>query len=402
MNFDDRLWDGSDPTYSPCTGPSSGLLYWKAPAKYRKAGYAITTQRLPGRPGDGKDLDRAALARDLTRSMVRWFEGEASKVEPGTWGSLILKYKSDDISPFQDIKANTRDTYLFHLGRWEAAIGQAKITEASYAEVKRWQKAMAINGRTADYIKKMFTMLRIIAGYGVALQMTGAKQAQEIFGELRVKSPKPRTSSPTEAQVLAIIAKADAAGDAGFALGTLMQWRLTLRAMDIRGNYFRLRSGEDRSGIVRGNFRWGDGLTWDMVDREVTTLTKAPSKTESDMPEALVWDLMLVPDVRERLLAVPAEKRLGPVIVDRQGMPYRSDTWSDVFRKHRKAAGLPEGLWMMDTRAGAINDAKNKGATKIQMQQQANHASAATTERYIRERSDGANNVLRLRGAERS
>ena len=89
MNFDDRLWDGSDPTYSPCTGPSSGLLYWKAPAKYRKAGYAITTQRLPGRPGDGKDLDRAALARDLTRSMVRWFEGEASKVEPVNRGGAV-------------------------------------------------------------------------------------------------------------------------------------------------------------------------------------------------------------------------------------------------------------------------------------------------------------------------
>ena len=35
------------------------------------------------------------------------------------------------------------------------------------------------------------------------------------------------------------------------------------------------------------------------------------------------------------------------------------------------------------------------------MQQQANHASGATTERYIRERSESANNVLRIR-AERS
>ena len=82
-------------------------------------------------------------------------------------------------------------------------------------------------------------------------------------------------------------------------------------------------------------------------------------------------------------------------------MPYRKDTWSDRFRVHRKAAKVPETIWMMDTRAGAINDAKNKGATKIQMQQQANHANGATTERYIREKSAGANNVLRLR-AERS
>ena len=56
---------------------------------------------------------------------------------------------------------------------------------------------------------------------------------------------------------------------------------------------------------------------------------------------------------------------------------------------------------MMDTRAGAINDANRKGATKVELQQAANHADGKTTERYIREKSVGANNVLRLR-AERS
>lgn len=398
MSFDDRLWDGSDPTYSPCTGLSSGLLYWKAPAKYRKAGYSIKTQRLPGFPGDGNDIPRAAFARDLTSAMVRWYEGEEKKIEPGTWGSLIVKYKGDDISPFQDIRPNSRENYMTYIARWEGAIGHLKIADMTFADTKRWQRAMVEKGRSVDYIHKMFTHLRIIVGYGVALRLVGARDAQEILGELRIKSPKPRTSSPSEDQVLSIIAEADKAGFSGFALGALLQWRLTLRAMDIRGDYFRLRKDEERSGIVRGGFRWENGLTWDMFDRDIETLTKTPSKTKDKLPDEIVFDMSLVPDVRARLLGIPVEKRVGPVIVDRHGMPYSRYTWADIFRKCRAFAKVPTTVWMMDIRAGAINDAKNKGASRIELQQQANHASGETTERYIREKSDGANNVLRLRG----
>ena len=43
------------------------------------------------------------------------------------------------------------------------------------------------------------------------------------------------------------------------------------------------------------------------------------------------------------------------------------------------------------------NDAEEKGATAIEINKQLNHASLETTKRYIRRKSDGVNNVLRLR-----
>ncbi len=398
MHFDDSLWDGSDPTYAPCIGISSGLIYWKAPAKYRKAGYAFTTKRLVGRVGDGLDLDRAAQARDLTRDMVCWFEGSQPKLTPGTWGELIARYKGDDISPLVDVRPNTRLTYLSNIAYWEPVLGHDLIADFSFAEAKRIVRAMQEKGRNAHFIKAKFTMLRIIAGYGVALRMIGAKDAQEILGELRLKSPRPRTSSPTEAQVLAIAAKADEAGDASFATGILIQWRLALRAMDVRGDFFKLAKGDERSGICRTNSRWGNGLVWHMFDKDVTVLSKAASKTIDSDPETIDWDLMLVQDVRARLLDVPPEKRVGPVIVDRKGMPYDRYMWTDLWRKYRKEAKVPDTIHMMDVRAGALNDAKRKGASKIEIQQAANHADGKTTERYIREKSAGANNVLRIRG----
>lgn len=394
--FKQSLWDGSDPAYAPCAGVTSGIVYWRAPARYRKAGYAVTIVRLGSAP---ITLDHAAKARDLTREMVRWFEEGETKIEPNTWAHLIASYKTDDVSPLRDVKANTRQDYLDRLAYWEPVIGHLRVAEMSFVEAKRIVRGMQDKGRSAHFIKSKFTMLRILAGYGVAIQMPGARDVRDVLGELKLKSPRPRTASPTEAQISAIIAKADEAGSHSFALGLLIQWHLTLRAIDVRGDWFAIQPGEDRSGIVRGKRRWADGLTWDMIDRDVTTLTKTPSKTEESMPEALVFDLTLVPAVRERLLQI--ENRVGPVIVDRHGMPYDRFMWSDLFRKFRAAAEVPDDVWMMDTRAGAINDAKRKGADPLSLQRQANHADFKTTQRYLRERSEGANNVLRLR-AERS
>ena len=103
MTFEPALWDGSDPSYAPCVAMTKGIPYWKAPAKYRKAGYALTSVRLDG--------DHAARARELTREMVQWFEGAKPKVEPNTWHHLIARYKADDVAPYKEVKANTRKTY---------------------------------------------------------------------------------------------------------------------------------------------------------------------------------------------------------------------------------------------------------------------------------------------------
>lgn len=386
MNFEPALWDGSDPSYAPCVAMTKGIPYWKAPAKYRKAGYKITSVRLHG--------DFAAKARELTREMVQWFEGDKPKVEPNTWHHLIARYKGDDVSPYQEVKANTRRTYADDLAYWEPVIGHMPIADMTFIEAKKIVRGMEAKGRSDHFIKAKFTMLRMLAGYGVALQLPGAREVKEVLGELRLKAPKPRTAAPKEAQIMAIIGKADAAGDTSFALGLLIQWRLTLRAIDVRGDYFPI-SGDDRSGICRGGQRWADGLTWDMIDRDITTLTKTPSKTRDKMPEALVFDLTLVPDLRARLQA--AETRVGPVITDRHGMPYSRYAWSDMFRKYRAEAEVPDAVWMMDTRAGALNDARRKGADPLALQRQANHADFKTTQRYLREKSEGANNVLRIR-----
>lgn len=387
MDYDLSRLDG-DPAYAPGLSRAKGFCYWRPSPSLVKQGYSKQRYKLPGREGDGQDHARAALCRQYTRDMLRWASGETKPlVDVGTWGWLIGRYRSDEFSPFQEVKENTRDDYRFSLGRWEDAIGKTRITETDLPEIKRWQRAMQDNGRSVSYIKRMFTVLRIVAGYGKQLRADGARDVVDILSEMRIKTPKPRTIAPSEAQVLAVIAKADEAGDKAFALGIALQWWLTLRAVDVRGQYL----GKGSSA------RWADGLTWDMIDRDITTLTKTPSKTEQSLPDALVYDLTLLPDVRARLQDIPLEQRVGPVIRDRNGRPYNKRDWARIWRKHANAAGLPEELKMMDTRAGALSHARRLGVSGFDLRDQANHASIETTNRYIRGKNDTVNNVIALR-----
>ena len=392
--FDMHALDGARPDYAPGQSETKGFFYWRAPKPAIDQGYAFKRAKLPGQKGDGADLERARLCRDYTREALRWLDqGDTSVFAKNTWGWLIQRYLTDELSPFREVKANTRDIYRWHMNRWQEMVGETFVETTTYAVLKGWQRIMREKGRSVAYIKRMFTHLRIIASYGVALRISGARDVKEVLGELRVAGASARTKAPTPDQIAAVIAKADAAGETAFALGLSIQWWLALRAADVRGQWLRMQKGETPSGIVRGGFRWADGLTWDMIDGAI--LTKTPSKTADKMPEPLVFDLSLCPDVLSRLQAMP--KGVGPVIVDRNGMPYRKESWSALWRQFRKAAGVPDDIWMMDTRAGAINDAKNKGATAIQLQHQANHASLSTTNRYIRERSESANRVIQMR-----
>lgn len=405
MRYDPALRDGSDPLYAPHISRSKRWYYWRVPASARTRGYDHAPVRLPGEEGDGRDTERAAKARELTIDMLRAIEAApvARAHLAGTWHWLIGRYVTDKDSPFQEAKPNTRDTYRFSLGRWQEAIGHCKIEDMDHAELKRLQRAMKENGRSLSYIKRMFTMLRIVVGYGVMLKLKECREISAILAEMRIRAAKPRTVAPTRDQIMAIIAAADDSHDHAFALGLAIQWWFALRAVDVRGQWLRMSDAEkaahrESGGITRGSFRWADGLTWAMIDRDLTAFRKVPSKTEDSLDEELVFDLTLVPEVRARLAEIPAVDRIGPLIRDpNSGMPFDRFRWSDKFRAYRNAAEVPANVWMMDTRAGAITDAKRAGASAVMMQHQANHSSAETTGRYIREKSDSISAVIQLR-----
>jgi len=391
MPYDDRLYDGSDPLYAPGLNASGDRFYWKSPKKYLTAGWALKSVKL-----EGDAETRALKCRELTIEMLAWFDSRIMKVDHGTWRWLFSRYKGDKFSPIQEVKGNTREQYLVNIGRWEAEIGDEDLKNSTYEVIKSWQIGMRDKGRTASYIKRQFGMLRIVAGYGSAIGNADSARISSILSNMQFKNSGKRAQVATRTHVTAVIAAADAAGDASFATGLMMQFEFALRAVDVRGQW--LDGKPEDGGIIRGGKRWQDGLTWDMIDRDVTTITKIISKTsDSTDMAAMRFDLGNVPELRARLLAVPLMSRIGPVIKSRTGKPFHKRTWAAMWRRHAEAAGVPFEIQMRDTRAGAITEARANGANIIAIRDMAGHSTSEMTQRYLRSRSEAANEVILLR-----
>ena len=405
---EEALRSGTDPDYAPCLDRSK--MVWRAPKKYVAKGYSPRWVRLD------PEGDYAAECRELTLTMLMWMQQqEASGATPGTWQYVIDHYRSDAESPYQEVKANTREVYDYLCDRWAGAIGKQRVATMDFRKVKQIERAMKDKGRTVSNIHRMFTMLRTLASYGKLLKVPGADDVKDTLSEMKFRTPVSRDVAPTRAQVMAVVAAADATDSLDafiWATGILIQYELILRAVDVRGQWFDISEQETRSGgITRTSYRtkdgkrtakhsrWQDGLTWEMFDDDLTRLEKVISKTERSMPHPYTFDLTGLPEIRQRLLAIRPEAAVGPVIVTtRHKLPWDRHAWSNAWRRHAKAAGLPPEIQMRDTRAGGITEARAiEGLSPFDIRDAGQHANVSTTSGYARGRSDAANKVVAMR-----
>ena len=386
MGFKSALWDGSDPDYMPLVNWAGDWAYWRPSKKYRDMGYPPEQVALPGRKGDALGRERAAIARKLTREMLDTLGAAQKGVEVGTWGWLIYRYKTDAYSAYNDnIKHNTREGYDYTLGRWETAIGHLPIKQMNFEAIKQIELKMREKGRSQSNIKRMFTMLRMLANYGTVLNNPDAERVATVLSKLRLKTPPKRQVAMTPEQARAVIAAADKRGMHAFALGMLFQWTYALRPIDVRGDWF---GGEN-------DRQWRDGLTWNMFDADLTFFEKVISKTAKSMPEPMRYSL--TDEIRERLMAI-SKDRVGPVIIsERTGKPYTKYGWSQAFARLRKEAGVPKDVCLMDARSGALTEAQSLGASAIELRDMGVHSNINTTSGYVRGRSESIEKIVKLR-----
>jgi hypothetical protein len=103
------------------------------------------------------------------------------------------------------------------------------------------------------------------------------------------------------------------------------------------------------------------------------------SKTGAEIAHDLTKLDLLWPLIQ----AVPQADRAG-AIVKAYGEPIRTRTYRKWFREIARKAEIPDSVWNMDARAGAVTEALEAGAEKTAVQRAATHASQAMTERYDR------------------
>jgi hypothetical protein len=213
---------------------------------------------------------------------------------------------------------------------------------------------------------------------------------------MRIQSPPRRQKFATREQVDLIVAEADARGWRHVLLAILIRFEFMLRGIDVYGEWSP--GGVEEGGVHYNGQRWADGLTWSMIDKDVTRFRKVISKTKRSLPEEMEFNLTLTPNIRARLLEVPKAHRTGPVIIlPMTGRPPKNSGITRNFKALVRACNLPEYLRVSDCRSGGVTEAKNLAADPYALREAAQHTQMSTTDIYARDKSQGINRVLELR-----
>lgn len=185
------------------------------------------------------------------------------------------------------------------------------------------------------------------------------------------KAPKARKLRPTHEQVTALRAAAREANRPSIALAVVLQFELSLRQKDVIGEWVKMTAEQKETvggAISDGSSLWDWGLTWNHIDSRFI-LRKPTSKSNGS--EIAEHDLRTLPDIMQKFGSI---RGVGPVVIEeRSGLPWRGTHFSRTFRTIAQAAGWPDGLWNMDSRAGGVTEAFAAGAEPIDMMRTAAH-----------------------------
>ncbi|MER2269734.1 integrase [Methylobacterium oxalidis] len=383
-------------------------LYWCAPSHAGKAGYGLRVVALPyslDNP-DHIPLIEAACQR-LQTEMRLWLAvgGRVQIAYDGTILGLSRRYQTDPASPFRRLKHNSRraDTYVLKL--IESAFGKRALAALKLADFYRWYdeaKKPRSPGkpervrRAWGIIKK----LRELFAYGVMAELPECERLYAILRHARFAQPARRRVAMELAHVEAFIPQAIVMGRLSLALGTALQFETAMRQRDVIGEWMPVPNGD---AVKPGEFvlngrRWARGLTWEDLSRDLV-IRKATTKTGA----FAAHDLKLCPLVLDLLEQVPPEQRTGPLIIDEAaGRPYAESAYGREWRIVARAAGIPNHVWNMDARAGAITEAEDAGADLDHIRSAAAHSQTSTTQRYSRGAVGKSRRVAEMRLAYRS
>lgn len=395
----------------PETGKAPGLTrrknrdgsctwYWSAARASRQAGdYEPRTVRL----ATGLSIEeRAERCRTLTAEMLIHLasSGEWRSTFDGTLASLIRDYQTDPLGPYAAVKEITRrQDYDPSLKILERLAGARRIDRVSGRDFAAWYADFRKPAKPGEpeRLRRAWgamKMLRAVIAYGVTCRISACAAAAQILSHMEFEQPGAREQRLTYEQASAIVDMAIGRKLLSIAFAQALQFELSLRQSQVIGEW--IKAGAVEGGIVFRGRRW-QGLTWSNVSADMV-LAFRTSKTGAQAEFALE----LYPLVAKVLALIPAERRVGPLIVsEATGRPYRANHFQKEWRALREACGISASIWNRDSRAGGITEGAEAGADAADLQRLATHADARTTGRYIRKTLESTNRVAELRAAAR-
>jgi hypothetical protein len=380
---------------------------WQCRSDLVARGFKPKSRRLWGSAREPSDIERAYVsdqAHRLQSEMLIWGRGglpEATSYD-GTLRGLIRCYQTDRDSGFHKLRYQIRENYIGVLKRMEAQHGDVLVEDIKARGVLAWHKSWSANGAHIPMAKVFVGMLRTVVGFGaIMLEEPECIRLKAVLSGMRFQTPKPRSVHLTADMAVDIRAWAHKFGWYSVALAQALQFELTLRQKDVVGEWVPV-AEPGVSDITWSNQKWLHGLRWTEIDQD-NILRHTTSKTGKELEVKLKNAPMVLEEldaIRDRDGELPTK---GPMIIaETTGRPWVAGEFRRKWRMCAKAAGIPDAIRNMDTRAGAITEATSAGALLEHVQHAATHSDIGMTQRYSRGATEKISNVMQLRSQSRN
>lgn len=364
----------------------SQIAYWTARADLIKAGYRPRTVRLHYAPNDPALVARCHV---LQAEMLSWSAG--NRMGPathydGTFASLVRFYESHEDSPYRELRPSSANTYTKTMALLMKHKGGRRVDAMDASDIRRWYKELA-ESHSRGWAYYTINVLKAVLAFGATKRIAECRVLRAELREAKFHTPSPRKERLTYPQIVAFRDAAHELGLGWMALLLTLQFNCSLRRIDIIGEYI------DR--------RWRGGLTWSDIDAG-GVLRKLVSKTMFTSELVAVHATGAYPDLAAELARVPLENRVGPVVINsKTGLPPSEAQCRRYFRQIARKAGIPDSVWNMDARAGAVTEAYESGATEEEAKALATHSEVKTSRRYLRDLTEQSGRAAAKRVASR-
>lgn len=302
---------------------------------------------------------------------------------------LADAYLTDPDSSFHGLRYVTREGYRRNIERIVADLGDRDIAAITSRDLLRLH-AMWVEGGRVSLAHGLATQLRIIVGFGATiLEDADCQRLRGLLSGLRFKNAKPRETWITEAQAHAIRDEACRQQFYAVALAQAFQFDCALRQKDVIGEWVPLNDPEPSTILSPdGKMKWVRGITREEVNADMVLTHKTSKRSKM-----LTFPLKSCPMVMEEWFSAPPS---GPLIIDPfTDLPYEAWSYRRIWRRIATDAGVPKGVWNMDSRAGRITQVLAKGVSLEDARKLAGHSQQSTTSRYSRGTSEAIARALK-------
>lgn len=396
---------------------------WQARSDLIKRGYLPKSVTLWSGT-EPTEIEAAHIATQCQQNqgeMLMWARGvdRPPNAFQGTLQSLILCYRTDKDSPYQKNRYHVRvnrDSLLRRIGMRH---GHEKLSDIRARVLLAWHKDWSHDSTKLAMGSAFVRQIRACFSFGATmLEDPDCERLCNAMTKMRFPGAKPRGVSVSYEQAKEVIDESHRHfGWPSIALVQAFQFECTLRQKDVIGEYVPI-SEPGVSAVIVGAKKWLRGIVWQEIDENLI-LSHVTSKKQ----KKLVVDLKLAPLVMTELQWLVGEEPLivvdeitkkvavnrhllpanGPVaICDTSGLPWSGNEYRRKWRLVARFCGIPDDVWNMDSRSGAISEGIASGAPAEFVRHAATHSDISQTMDYDRTQAESTAKVMRMRVADRN